>query len=234
MNELTLIENGLIKVYETNEGKKVVNARELHEGLGNNSKFADWVKNRLSEVDAVQYEDYVTLSKKLENGGRTKDYILTLNIAKEMAMLERNEKGKEYRRYLISIEEKYKLDPYKSLSPELKAIFITDKKVQAVETRVEKLENTMTIDYGQQQELRKIANQVVVKALGGKSAPAYKRLSNKAFSELWNDYKREMNVNSYRNTATKDFETGKLKIQFWTPGEDLELMIKGANVGQAI
>lgn len=120
MNELKILEsNGLIKVYETDKGEKVVNARELHEGLANKRQFADWVKQRLNEVDAVENIDFSSFSQNCENGGRPSiEYILTLPIAKEMAMLERNEKGKEYRKYLISIEEKYKLN-ISQLSPEL-------------------------------------------------------------------------------------------------------------------
>lgn len=122
MNELKILEsNGLIKVYETDQSEKVVNARELHEGLGNKRQFADWIKQRLSEADAIENSDYSLISQNCETstGGTVrKEYILKLPIAKEMAMLERNEKGKEYRKYLISVEEKYKFDLTK-LSPEL-------------------------------------------------------------------------------------------------------------------
>lgn len=120
MNKLKVLEiKGLIKIYETETGEKVVNARELHEGLENKRQFADWIKQRLNEADAVENTDYISLSQKCEGNNATKiEYILKLPIAKEMAMLERNEKGKSYRKYLISIEEKYKLDVSK-LSPEL-------------------------------------------------------------------------------------------------------------------
>lgn len=237
MNELKLIEkNGLIKVYETNNGEKIVNARELHEGLCNKRQFADWIKQRITEVDAIENEDFVSISQNCEKpiGGRpTIEYWLKLPTAKEMAMLERNEKGKAYRRYLIAVEEKYKTlknDPYTGLSPELQAIFITDKKVQAVEARVDKLENTMTIDYTQQEALRELANKTVIDALGGKGSLAYKMIGSKAFSEIWRYFKRTMNVNSYKNTAVVDYEKAKKIIVTWKPDKELGLMITGANV----
>lgn len=124
MNELKIIENeGLIKIYETDKGKKVVNARELHEGLESKQEFANWVKNRLDEIGAVENIDFSTFDNFVKREGsnlgtKRKEYVLTLSAAKEMAMLERNEKGKEYRKYLIGIEEKYKLD-LSRLSPEL-------------------------------------------------------------------------------------------------------------------
>lgn len=93
---------------------------------------------------------------------------------------------------------------------------------------IEKIKNEMTIDYAQQEELRTIANKKVVETLGYGS-PAYKELSKKAFSTIWNDYKKALNVNSYRNTAIEKFEDGKCFLNIWKPNRELELMILGAN-----
>lgn len=68
MNDLTVIENELVPVYETSTGEKVVYGSELHEVLGVKSKFADWIKNRLNDCEAVEHEDFETFSKILEKG----------------------------------------------------------------------------------------------------------------------------------------------------------------------
>lgn len=115
------------------------------------------------------------------------------------------------------------------LSPELKAIFCIDKRTVEITNRIEKLENNMTIDYSQQEELRNLAVRKVVAVLGGKGAPAYKELNKKAFSSIWRDFKRVMDVNSYKNTSVKMFEAARKIIIEWKPDRELELMIKGAN-----
>ena len=115
------------------------------------------------------------------------------------------------------------------LSPELKAIFCIDKRTVEITNRIEKLENNMTIDYSQQEELRTLAVKKVVTVLGGKGAPAYRELNKKAFSSIWRDFKRVMDVNSYKNTSVKMFETARKIIIEWKPDRELELMIKGAN-----
>ena len=109
MENLMLIENGLIKVYKTDKGEYVVDGRDLWQGLESRQKFTDWVTARLVECDAVENEEFfINLGKTSEQGGRpTKEYIIKLDTAKEMAMLERNEMGKQYRRYMIDIEKKY-------------------------------------------------------------------------------------------------------------------------------
>lgn len=122
-------------------------------------------------------------------------------------------------------------NPYTGLSKELQAIFAIDHKQQEMDSRITKLENTMTIDYGQQEVIRELVNKKVVSVLGGADAPAYKNktVSKKAFSQLHRCLKRVFEVNSYKNIAVKDFERAKEIIPHWEPNEELKLMIKGAN-----
>ena len=120
-------------------------------------------------------------------------------------------------------------DQFRELSKEIQAIFVLDGKHQVIKKRVDRLEDTMTIDYGQQEALRQLANRVVINALGGKESLAYKKKNNKAFAEMWQYYKRTMNVNSYKNTAVIDFKKGKEAILNWKPGEDLSMIISWLN-----
>lgn len=111
MNGLKMIENELVPVYETSTGKKVVYGTELYECLGSRRQYADWIKGRLAECDSVEGKDYQSFSQNSEKpvGGRPKlEYIIKLDVAKEMAMLERNEKGKQVRRYFIQVEKNIK------------------------------------------------------------------------------------------------------------------------------
>ena len=97
----------LLKVIEQN-GEQIVSARDLHEFLEVKSKFADWIKNRIEKYGFEENQDFVTISKNLENGGREIDYILKLDMAKELSMVEGNEKGKIARKYFIECEKKLK------------------------------------------------------------------------------------------------------------------------------
>lgn len=94
----------LIAIITDKQGAKVKSARELHTYLGVRSRFADWFKNRVHKYGFVEGRDFVTLSKNLESGGRELDYALTLDMAKELAMVERTEKGRQARQYFIEAE----------------------------------------------------------------------------------------------------------------------------------
>lgn len=142
MNDLKIIENELVPVYETNTGEKVVYGTELHKVLEVRSKFADWIKNRLNDCEASENEDFQTFSKNLEKGRPAVDYIIKLDTAKEMAMLERNEKGKQVRRYFIQIEKKYKNVQLatQNLSPQLQLLINLELKQKEQDAKIEQLD----------------------------------------------------------------------------------------------
>ena len=87
------------------EGEQpTVSARDLHEALEIKSKYADWFKN-MSAYGFVENMDYFTFSKNLENGGRTIDHNISVDMAKQICMIQRSEKGKLYRQYFVDLEK---------------------------------------------------------------------------------------------------------------------------------
>ncbi|WP_089610194.1 antA/AntB antirepressor family protein [Escherichia coli] len=95
----------------SNETTLLVNARDLHTFLGVGKRFASWITERIAEYGFVENQDYILVSPNREIKGRggdrrSKDYHLTLDTAKELAMVERNEKGRQIRRYFIECEKK--------------------------------------------------------------------------------------------------------------------------------
>lgn len=196
MQNLTVIENELVPVYETSTGEKVVYGTELYEVLGVRSKFADWIKNRLNDCEAVENEDFQTFSKNLEKGRPSIDYIIKLDTAKEMAMLERNEKGKQVRRYFIQIEKKYKENTLADLSPELKAVIIVDKRITKVEKKVEHLEFDIPLYGAEADELSNHVKRKGVELLCGKQSNAYKdsKIRKAVYTDIYNQIKREFGL----------------------------------------
>ena len=88
-----------------------VNARELHGFLGVGKVFAAWIQDRIKQFSFVENQDFIIGFPDSENqkgrGGdrRSKEYYLTLDMAKELAMIERTPKGKEARQYFIACEK---------------------------------------------------------------------------------------------------------------------------------
>lgn len=109
MCELKVVENGLVVVYEDAQQRTVVNARELHAFLESGWKFADWIKDRLEKYGFSRGDDYevfLEIQKNPKGGRPTTEYLLTMDTAKEIAMVENNEKGRQVRRYFIECEKR--------------------------------------------------------------------------------------------------------------------------------
>lgn len=98
--------NELIKITEKN-GSQVVSARELHTFLESKQDFSNWIKNRIKRYDLIENEDFVRFDKIIETfGGKSIEYAITLDTAKELSMVENNTKGKQARKYFIEAEKK--------------------------------------------------------------------------------------------------------------------------------
>lgn len=90
-----------------NQQVQTVNARDLHGFLEVKSNYRDWIRNRIADFGFVENQDFVSFAKNLAkpNGGRpSTEYHLTLGMAKELCMVERNAKGKQARLYFIECE----------------------------------------------------------------------------------------------------------------------------------
>ena len=114
-------------------------------------------------------------------------------------------------------------------SPEMQAILMHDKKLIKMDERVTSLENTMTIDYAQQQALGEAVNYVVIDALGGKESDAYKEIGKKVFSECNRDLKRYFRVNARNNVQKKRFNEAIEYVQHWQPCTNTQIAIKECN-----
>jgi phage anti-repressor protein len=106
-----LIANDLMPIYQTTDtGEKVVDARELCGFLNVGRDFSTWLKDRIEKYGFIEGEDFSpVLGKTSNSGGRpTKEYILKLDMAKELAMVENNEQGRKARKYFIEIERRFR------------------------------------------------------------------------------------------------------------------------------
>lgn len=97
----------LIKINQSENGNKTVLARELHEFLKSKQDFSTWIKKRIKAYGFIENEDF-TLHKLMERKTWKHEYVISLNMAKELAMVEKTEAGKRIRNYFIEVEKHYK------------------------------------------------------------------------------------------------------------------------------
>lgn len=140
--------NELINVTLNENHEPVISARQLHTALGVTDRFSRWFERMLAygfeeNSDYVGCEIFHDLARK-----KVKDYIIKLDMAKEIAMLQRNEKSKEVRKYFIQVEKDFN-SPEKIMA---RALLMADKKIKLLENQNENLlieleEATKNADY---------------------------------------------------------------------------------------
>lgn len=99
----------LIKIHE-HHNKRLVDARELHAFLGSKQEFPAWIKSRIEKYGFIDGQDYTTFDKIIKRGNRSgaskrMEYALTLDMSKEVCMVENNDKGRQARLYFIAKEK---------------------------------------------------------------------------------------------------------------------------------
>ena len=127
--------NEVIKVTVNENHEPIVSGRQLHEALGVKTEYKKWF-SRMTEYGFNENEDFLKVTQKCltsSTGQNTTDHIIKLDMAKEIAMIQRTDKGKEVRQYFIQVEKDFN-SPEKIMA---RALLMADKKVHRLEAQIE-------------------------------------------------------------------------------------------------
>ena len=130
--------NELLKIEINENQEQTVSGRELHMFLGIETRYNDWFARMLQYGFCEGKDFYSKMSKTSEGGRPSTDHIMKLDMAKELCMLARNEKGKQARQYFIEVERDWNR-PEKVMARALKLAEIELKKVTAFAAEQTKL-----------------------------------------------------------------------------------------------
>ena len=94
-----------IKINMTNAQQPTVSGRELHQALGIETRYNEWFR-RMCEYGFIENEDFYSILSKTSDGGRPSvDHQLTIDMAKQLCMIQRTDIGRKFRQYFIQVEE---------------------------------------------------------------------------------------------------------------------------------
>lgn len=139
MNELITINSSTIGGQTVN----TVNARDLHSFLESKADFSTWIKNRIEKYGFVENQDFVRFHRKMEaNNATIIDVHVSIDMAKELSMVERNEKGKQARLYFLECERRAQAisQPFKlpsTFAEALRALADESEKTAALQKQIE-------------------------------------------------------------------------------------------------
>ena len=209
----------LIKIIER-DGRQLVSGRELHEFLEIRTKYEDWFR-RMVEYGFEEAIDFIRVAQKratnnLKNPVTTViDHAISIDMAKEISMIQRTEKGKIARQYFINCEKKLKevkkLSPMELMELQFKVLKEQKEKIAQVENRVDKLEEDMPLFQIDCKEIQALVRKKGIEALGGYRSIAYNdnSLRGKVYSDIQQQIRREFGVLRYEAIKRSQLEMAK-------------------------
>lgn len=242
------MDNELIKIAKDDNGNSVVSGRDLHDFLEVQTKYLDWF-NRMIEYGFTENVDFSTineLSQKKEGSRFVKrnivNHALTLDMAKEISMIQRTEKGKQARQYFIEVEKEYKKQINESqfrLPTNLDEMTLMlsnvmqgqDKKIEEQGKKVDFLMDLSGLTSSRNKELTKSRNKKVIQVCGGTESNSYKdkSLRSKIYKELFKSFRNHFDVSQYVDTPMRHFDKAKDFISNWYPPFELKEEIELRN-----
>lgn len=209
--------NNLINVTLNENHEPVISARQLHETLEVKTEYKKWFK-RMTEYGFVENEDFVKVTQKCltsSTGQNMTDHVLKLDMAKEIAMIQRTDKGKEVRTYFIQVEKDFN-SPEKIMA---RALLMADKKIKLLENENENLlieleEANKNADYLEMNQLLK--QERIQRIVNGQWVLYAKYLgkgyiSSRTFDYMGKDGKIHSNVTTVWTQLGRRFLYDKLK-----------------------
>ena len=230
----------LIKIKTNENGEQLVSGRELHEFLEVGTKYTQWF-DEMTKYGFVENVDYSTLnelSEKKEGSRFVKrtiiNHAMTLDMAKEISMIQRTEKGKQARLYFIEVEKEYKEVQKKLPSTReaiqqllLQGVEEVNQRVDVMEERLSNVEENAKLDTGDYNVISKRVKKRVYEV-----ARAYglnvkqSKLLSPLFKDINGGIKRIANVDARTQLCKKHYQSVMDFINDWEPATATRYEIK--------
>ena len=226
--------NELIKTIRRDDGTIAVSGRELYKFLEVNDNYTDWFK-RMTDYGFTENVDFASLSEKSDKptGGRPRiDHVMTLDMAKEVAMIQRTNKGKQARQYFISVEKRYKQLAALPRTPEEKLALTMEvanrsaEKIMKLDNRVTDLEKNALIAPGEYSYISRQVRNVVESYIN----THHLRITQKQRGLLYKDVSRGMNecvgIKTRTQLRKRDFDRADEFVSNWHPSTATMMLIR--------
>ena len=227
--------NQLITITQNENNDQVVSGRELHEFLEVKTPYHIWFE-RMAEYGFTENVDFIGFEQKSSKlGGRPSvDHALKIDMAKEISMIQRNEKGKQARQYFIEVEKELKQQllpqtPEQQIALLAQGNVNLNKKVEQIENSVLDLTDRFGLPSNKAKVLQKKVASKVYMFTGGKYSNAHKKLGAKVFREFYKDLNNRFDVVKYSDIPLSRYDEATEYLDMWQPSFNTTLEIRGLN-----
>lgn len=196
--------NDIIQITKTQIGSEninSVNSREIYSHLGVKQQYADWIKLAIEKYDFIEKEDF-TIHKFVNGRATQKDYVVSMDMAKELCMVSNTPKGKETRKYFIVAEKQSQ-----KLLTVSEQIALMAQGHQQIDNRLnvleDKIENDIPLTSAQKHMIKKKVNSLVYQLKQNHNFDD--DFISKCYSRVWKKVKDYFAVSSYMEIPKSRF-----------------------------
>jgi len=186
-----------------------VNSRVLHDDLGVKTEYSKWIKRAIEKYGFVENEDYAVV-KNGDGNNAFKDYIVRLDMAKELCMVANTPKGKETRKYFIKVEKQSNKNANLQLEIHMHRIDAltgvakaTKNVLDGHENRLQNLEQNRRLESWQEKALQDAKNKKVYELAGDD-----KEIAGKLHRKVWSLFKKRFHLPRYNELKAGQYEKG--------------------------
>lgn len=226
--------NELFNLKENQDGTVAVSGRELHKGLEIETQYTKWIE-RMIDYGFEEKTDYIAISQKrlTAQGNETTftDHIMTLDMGKEIAMIQRSDSGKNIRRYFIEIEKSYRQQKPLSTADQIKLIAQgnseLNERIDTVEDEITDIRENTKLDAGEYGAIAKaVSNKVAQIRYSMEIDKDNKKANKELFQDINTEIKRVAGVSTRSQLKQKDFENVMELIRLWQPSQSTVFLIR--------
>ena len=196
--------NDLIQITKSTIGAEIinsVNARETYDYLGlAKGQFSRWIKTAIDKYDFIENEDYITIDTNVEG---VKDYIVSLDMAKELCLVSNTPKGKETRKYFIEVEKRQ--NRVLTTSEQIILLAQGHQEVEQRLTQIElKIDTEITLTSAQKYHLKQLVTKKVMDLKQNHNMGD--DWIKKGYQRIWKKLKNTFIVSSYMEIPKVNFD----------------------------
>lgn len=234
MNERMIQMNELIKTFKQNDGSVAVDGRDLHDFLEVETPYRIWIQ-RMIEYGFTENVDFIGFeqkSTKLQGGRPQVNHALTLDMAKELSMIQRTDRGKQARQYFISMEKRAKAKQQLPQTPEEKIMLLLqnanedNKKINQIDNRVKDLEHNKPLTPGEYNYISHAVGGAVNTYVQTHHLILTTKQRGKLYKDINGGIKQIAGIQTRAQLREKDFENVDRYIRNWVPSTATILIIK--------
>lgn len=227
--------NELFNLKENQDGTVAVSGRELHKGLEIQTPYKQWI-DRMIDYGFEVNTDYIIMSEKVHTQKSVRAYeqenhIMTLDMGKEIAMIQRSDAGKNIRKYFIEIEKSYRQQKPLSTADQIKLIAQgnseLNERIDTVEDEITDIRENTKLDAGEYGAIAKAVSSKVAQIRYSMEIDKDNKKANKElFQDINTEIKRVAGVSTRSQLKQKDFENVMELIRLWQPSQSTVFLIR--------